>query len=125
MPEEAGPGQAMAFDRAQHLGWGDTGPADGVEVLLRKAVTDVGYSVHDTVDLFRLWREFKREASPDITTPAIWAAGIELADSRYRNENLDVRQLAKSYGVMPRAIEAAADELDAALRVVEARELGT
>lgn len=122
-PEGAGPALVMAFDRAQHLGWGDVPARDEVEGLLRKAVLDVGYSVHDTVDLFRLWRDFKAAESPDISQPAIWAAGIELADSRYRNENLDVKVLAKSYGVMPRAIEGAADRIDEVLRALDAKEL--
>jgi hypothetical protein len=118
-PETAGPTMIMAFDRAQHLGWGDTPPRDEVEGLLRRAVHDVGYSVHDTIDLFRLWRDFATTAKPDLAQPAIWAAGVELADSRYRNENLDVKILAKSYGVMPRAIEGAADQIDEALRALE------
>jgi hypothetical protein len=118
-PETAGPAMIMAFDRAQHLGWGDAPPRDEVEGLLRRAVHDVGYSVHDTIDLFRLWRDFANAAKPDLAQPAIWAAGVELADSRYRNENLDVKVLSKSYGVMPRAIEDAADRIDEALRAIE------
>jgi hypothetical protein len=123
-PEGAGPALLMAFDRAQHLGWGEAEARDAVEALLRKAVVDVGYSVHDTIDLFRLWRDFVEAAKPDLAQPAIWAAGIELADSRYRNENLDVKVLSKSYGVMPRAIEQAADQIDGTLRAIdEAKEL--
>lgn len=122
-PENAGPALLMAFDRAQHLGWGEAEPRDPVEGLLRKAVVDVGYSVHDTIDLFRLWRDFMRAANPDLAQPAIWAAGVELADSRYRNENLDVKVLSKSYGVMPRAIESAADQIDEALKALDAKEL--
>jgi hypothetical protein len=121
-PETAGPAMIMAFDRAQHLGWGDAPPRDEVEGLLRKAVQEVGYSVHDTIDLFRLWRDFANAAQPDLAQPAIWAAGLELADSRYRNENLDVKVLSKSYGVMPRAIEDAADTIDETLRALEKQE---
>ncbi|MDB5097956.1 MAG: hypothetical protein JWM80_2377 [Cyanobacteria bacterium RYN_339] len=121
-PETAGPAMIMAFDRAQHLGWGDAPARDGVEALLRRAVNDVGYSVHDTIDLFRLWRDFSNAAKPDLAQPAIWAAGLELADSRYRNENLDVKVLSKSYGVMPRAIEDAAETIDETLRSLEKQE---
>lgn len=115
-PEGASPALTIAFEKAQALGWASEEPADPVEALLRRAVEDVGYSVHDAIDLFRLWRDFKDQADPDLAQPAIWAAGVELADTRYRNEDLEVKVLAKSYGVMPRAIEAAADEIEAALR---------
>lgn len=115
LPETASPALMMAFDKAQNLGWSDTPPADEVEAHLRKAVFHVGYSVHDTVDLFRLWREFKAAASPDLSQPSIWAAGIELADTRLRNENLDIKVLAKSYRVMPWAIEQAANEIESVL----------
>jgi hypothetical protein len=72
--------------------------------------------VHDTIDLFRLWRDFKAAADPDLSQPGIWAAGVELADSRYRNEDVDIKVLSKSYGVFPRAIEGAADQIDETLR---------
>jgi hypothetical protein len=114
-PEGASPALAIAFEKAQGLGWASEA-ADPVEALLRRAVEDVGYSVHDAIDLFRIWRDFKAQADPDLAQPAIWAAGVELADTRYRNEDLDPKVLAKSYGVMPRAIEAAADEIEAALK---------
>ena len=116
MPEGASPAVAVAYDKAQGLGWAHEQAADPVEALLRRAVEDVGYAVHDAIDLFRLWRDFKDHADPDLAQPAIWAAGVELADTRYRNEDLEVKVLAKSYGVMPRAIEAAADEIEAALK---------
>lgn len=115
-PEGASPALTMAFDKAQALGWAHAEAADPVEALLRRAVEDVGYAVHDAIDLFRLWRDFKDQADPDLAQPAIWAAGVELADTRYRNEDLDVKVLAKSYGVMPRAIEGAADAIEAALK---------
>lgn len=115
VPEHASPALMMAFDKAQNLGWSEVAPPDEVEENLRRAVFHVGYSVHDTVDLFRLWREFKAAASPDLTQPTIWAAGVELADTRLRNENVDVKILAKSYRVMPRAIEQAADEIESTL----------
>ena len=115
-PEGASPALVVAFEKAQGLGWASDEAADPVEALLRRAVEDVGYAVHDAIDLFRLWRDFKDQADPDLAQPAIWAAGVELADTRYRNEDLEVKVLAKSYGVMPRAIEAAADQIEAALR---------
>lgn len=116
MPEGGSPALAVAFDKAQGLGWATPEAPDAVEALLRKSVEEVGYSVHDAIDLIRLWRDFKDQAEPDLAQPAIWAAGVELADTRYRNEDLEVKVLAKSYGVMPRAIEAAADEIEAALK---------
>jgi hypothetical protein len=115
LPEHPSPGLVVAFDKAQNLGWSDAPPGDAVEVHLRQAVMHVGYSVHDTIDLFRLWREFKAVAAPDLSQPSIWAAGLELADTRLRNEDVDVKILAKSYRVMPRAIEDAAREIEAAL----------
>jgi hypothetical protein len=105
-----------AFEKASHLGWATGNAPDPVEARLRAAVQEVGYSVHDTIDLFRLWRDFKAAADPDLSQPGIWAAGVELADGRYRNEDVDVKVLAKAYGVFPRAIEGAADQIDEALR---------
>lgn len=122
-PEGASPALTMAFDKAQALGW-SADAADPVEALMRRAVEDVGYAVHDAIDLFRLWRDFKDQADPDLSQPAIWAAGVELADTRYRNEDLDVKVLAKSYGVMPRAIEGAADAIEAALKARDEAEAG-
>lgn len=116
LPEGASPALTVAFDRAQNLGWAHTEAADAVEGHLRRAVEEVGYSVHDTIDLIRMWREFKEAAQPDMAQPAIWAAGCELADTRFRNEDLDVKVLSKSYRVMPRAIEEAADQIEATVR---------
>lgn len=116
LPEGASPALTLAFDRAQNLGWATPEAADAVEGHLRRAVDEVGYSVHDTIDLIRMWREFKESAQPDLSQPAIWAAGCELADTRFRNEDLDVKVLAKSYRVMPRAIEQAADQIEATMR---------
>jgi hypothetical protein len=106
----------VAFDRAHQLGWASEQAADPVETHLRRAIEEVGYSVHDAIDLLRMWRDFKRAAEPDLSQPAIWAAGCELADTRFRNEDLDVKVLAKSYRVMPRAIEEAADRIEDTLR---------
>jgi hypothetical protein len=116
LPEGASPAMNVAFDRAHQLGWASEQPADAVEGYLRKAIEEVGYSVHDTIDLIRMWRDFKEAAQPDLSQPAIWAAGCELADTRFRNEDLDVKVLAKSYRVMPRAIEEAADRIEATVR---------
>ncbi|MEB3197473.1 MAG: hypothetical protein VKP62_09750 [Candidatus Sericytochromatia bacterium] len=116
LPEGASPAMTVAFDKAAGLGFSAAPPGDAVEAHLRKAVLEVGYGVHDTIDLFRLWREFKAQAQPDLSQPAIWAAGLELADTRFRNEDLDVKVLAKSYRVMPRAIEQAADQIEQSLR---------
>lgn len=115
-PEPATHAVARAFEKASHLGWATGNAPDPVEARLRAAVQEVGYGVHDTIDLFRLWRDFKAAADPDLSQPAIWAAGVELADARYRNEDVDVKVLAKAYGVFPRAIEGAADQIDEALR---------
>ncbi|HEY9721405.1 MAG TPA: hypothetical protein V6D47_05300 [Oscillatoriaceae cyanobacterium] len=114
-PDGATPAMLRAYEHARDLGFVGE-PADDVEARLRAAIEEVGYSVHDTIDLLRLWREFKELAEPDISQPSIWAAGVELLDSRYRNENLELKVLARSHGVMPRAIEDAADAIDAALR---------
>ncbi|MNS40819.1 hypothetical protein D3C72_731510 [compost metagenome] len=114
--EPAPPAVMRAFEKASHLGWAEGNAPDPVEARLRAAVVEVGYSVHDAIDLFRLWRDFKQATDPDLSQPGIWAAGVELADSRYRNEDVDIKALAKSYGVFPRAIEGAADQIDEALR---------
>lgn len=114
--DNASPAVMRAFEKATHLGWAEALAPDPVEARLRAAIQEVGYSVHDAIDLFRLWRDFKGATDPDLSQPGIWAAGIELADGRYRNEDVDVKVLAKSYGVMPRAIEGAADQIDEALR---------
>ncbi|MFN3432017.1 MAG: hypothetical protein ACK46X_18965, partial [Candidatus Sericytochromatia bacterium] len=65
------------------------------------------------------WRDFKAAVDPDLSQPGIWAAGVELADSRYRNEDVDLKALSKSYGVFPRAIEGAADQIDETLRKLQ------
>ncbi|MEB3223389.1 MAG: hypothetical protein VKS61_15040 [Candidatus Sericytochromatia bacterium] len=124
LPEGASPAMNVAFDRAQQLGWASAEAADSVEAHLRRAIDEVGYSVHDAIDLIRMWRDFKEAASPDLTQPAIWAAGCELADTRFRNEDLDVKVLAKSYRVMPRAIEEAADQIEATVRARDASPRG-
>lgn len=118
-PEGATHAMLRAYEHARDLGFAGE-PADAVEGRLRGAIDEVGYSVHDTIDMVRLWREFKTLAQPDISQPSIWAAGVELLDSRYRNENLEIKVLARSYGVMPKAIEGAADAIDAALREADA-----
>ncbi|MFP5503108.1 MAG: hypothetical protein ACLGIN_11520 [Candidatus Sericytochromatia bacterium] len=117
-PEPPSPAVVKAFEKATHLGWAGL-PADPVEAHLRRAIEEVGYSVHDAVDLLRLWREFKALAGPDMAQPGIWAAGVELLDCRYRNEDPDVKALAKSYKAMPYAIEQAAAQIDETLRKAE------
>lgn len=115
-PEKAGPAVLMAYDSAKNLGWATPEPPDAVEGYLRSAVEEVGYSVHDTIDLFRLWREFKNAEHPDLAQPGIWAAGVELADCKLRNEAPDLKALAKSYRVMPWAIEEAAKQIEAVMQ---------
>jgi hypothetical protein len=118
VPENSAPAVIMAFERAQTLGWGPNPPEDEVETLLRKTVMEFAYGVHDALDLFRIWRDFKRTAQPDLSQPAIWAAGVELIDLRYRNESVDVLMLARSYGVMPAAIEGAAQQIDETMQTL-------
>lgn len=115
-PEKARPTVLMAYDSAKNLGWATPEPPDAVEGYLRASVVEVGYSVHDTIDLFRLWRDFKTAENPDLAQPGIWAAGVELADAKLRNENPDLKMLAKSYRVMPWAIENAAQQIEAAMK---------
>lgn len=115
-PEKARPTVLMAYDSAKNLGWATPEPPDAVEGYLRSAVEEVDYSVHDAIDLFRLWREFKTAENPDLSQPGIWAAGVELADCKLRNENPDLKALAKSYRVMPWAIESAANQIEETMK---------
>lgn len=112
LPEGAPPGLARAYESAAALGWASP-PPDEVEARLRRAIEEVGHKVQDAVDLIRLWRDFKEEAQPSLEQPAIWAAGVELLDGRYHHEDVDLKALARHHGVLPRAIEAAADEIEA------------
>lgn len=113
LPEHAPPGLARAYEKATELAPWATPAPDEVEARLRKAIEEVGHSVQDAVDLIRTWREFKAGADPSLDQPAIWAAGVELLDGRYHHEDVDLKQLARHHGVLPRAIEAAADEMEA------------
>lgn len=113
LPEHAPPGLLRAYEKAVELApWASPAP-DEVEARLRKSIEDVGHSVQDAVDLIRTWREFKAGAQPALDQAAIWAAGVELLDGRYHHEDVDLKLLARHHGVLPRAIEAAADEMEA------------
>lgn len=115
-PPDDAPGALLArYDQAKKYMGTKPGGADVVEAFLWAAVREVGYAVHDTVDLVKIWRDFKAAASPDLAQPAIWAAGVELADMRYRNEEPDVKALAKAYGALPHGITQAADRIQEAL----------
>lgn len=122
-PPDDAPGQLVSrYDQAKkYMGTKPT-TADVVEAFLWGAVREVGYAVHDAVDLVKIWREFKALAAPDLAQPAIWAAGVELADARYRNEDPDVKVLAKAYRVLPHAITQAADRIQEVLRAKDEAE---